>query len=149
MACSDQTLRIIRPYWSQTYRSSRGVTLIQRKISTDIRTIERAVRCASRTTCPSLQSVAKAVSMSPRSIQRRLMEQGTSFSQVLERSRRQRAIQLLVKEDLNISEIARMLGYSDPSNFGRAVRKWTGQSPKQWRESLLRDRKQGIAHQMS
>jgi AraC-like DNA-binding protein len=49
------------------------------------------------------------------------MEQGTSFSQLLERDRRQKAVQLLLKEDLTMSEIARMLGYRDPSNFGRAV----------------------------
>jgi len=84
--------------------------------------------------------------VSPRSLQRLLMEHGTSFSEILERSKRQRAAQLLVKEDLSMSEIALMLGYSDASNFGRAVRKWSGQSPKQWRKSLLRDRKQGIAH---
>ena len=61
--------------------------------------------------------------LGPRPLQRLLMEQGTSFSQLLERDRRQKAVQLLLKEDLTMSEIARMLGYSDPSNFGRAVRK--------------------------
>jgi AraC-like DNA-binding protein len=92
-----------------------------------------------------LADVAKAMELSPRSLQRLLMEQGTTFSQILERSKQQRAIQLLAQEDLNISEIAQMLGYSDSSNFGRAVRNWTGQSPKQWRESLLRERRRRIA----
>jgi AraC-like DNA-binding protein len=55
-----------------------------------------------------------------------------------------RLLNLLLKEDLTMSEIARMLGYSDPSNFGRAVRKWTGQSPKQ-----LRVRRQGIPNRRS
>ena len=149
MACSDQTLRLIRLYLGRFSHTPNGVNLIQRKISTDIQTVERAVRCASRTTCSSLTGVAEEIGMSPRSLQRLLMEQGTTFSQLLDSSRRQRAVQLLVKEDLSMSEIALMLGYSDPSNFGRAVRKWTGQSPRRWRESLLRDRKQGIAHQMS
>ncbi|WP_058276268.1 helix-turn-helix domain-containing protein [Ruegeria atlantica] len=149
MACSDQTLRLIRLYLGRFSHTPNGVDLIQRKTFTNIQTVERAVRCASRTTCSSLKGVAEEIGMSPRSLQRLLMEQGTSFSQLLDSSRRQRAVQLLVREDLNLSEIARMLGYSDPSNFGRAVRKWTGQTPKQWRASLLRDRRQGIAHQMS
>ncbi|MGA9411139.1 MAG: helix-turn-helix transcriptional regulator, partial [Roseobacter sp.] len=87
--------------------------------------------------------------VSPRSLQRLLMEEGTTFSQILDRSKQQRAAQLLMKEDLSLSEIARRIGYSDPSNFGRAVRKWTGQSPKQWRESLLRDRKRSMTHPAS
>ena len=58
-------------------------------------------------------------------------------------------MQLLVKEDMNISQIALMLGYSDISNFGRAVRKWTGQSPKQWREGLLRDRRRSMTYPAS
>jgi AraC-like DNA-binding protein len=76
--------------------------------------------------------------VSPRSLQRLLMEQGTTFSRIVERARRQSAFQLLVRDDLSISEIAERLGYGDPSNFGRAFRKWTGQSPRQWRERALR-----------
>jgi AraC-like DNA-binding protein len=76
--------------------------------------------------------------MSPRSIQRLLMEQGTTFSRIVERSRRQSAFQLLVRKDLSVTEVAAKLGYSDPSNFGRAFRKWTGQSPNQWRKRALR-----------
>ena len=123
--------------------------MIQRNSFKKVQTIKCAVRSASRTTCPSLRGVAEDIGMSPRSLQRLLMEQGTSFSQILDQSKQQRAAQLLVKKDLSMSEIARMLGYSDTSNFGRAVRKWTGQTPKQWRASLLRDCRQGIAHQMS
>jgi AraC-like DNA-binding protein len=72
--------------------------------------------------------------VSPRSLQRLLMEQGTTFSRIVERSRRQSAFQLLVREDLSVTEVAEKLGYSDPSNFGRAFRKWTGQSPNRWRK---------------
>jgi AraC-like DNA-binding protein len=123
--------------------------LIQNKPDKVVEMVEQVVRRAPQNAHHSLKDVALALGLSARSLQRLLMKQGTSFSQVLERSRRQRAIQLLVKEDLNISEIARMLGYSDPSDFGRAVRKWTGQSPKQWRESLLGEHRRGIAHRMS
>ena len=118
--------------------------MIRRKTFTEFQAVEDAVLCACRTNTPDLRSVAKVMRMSPRSLQRLLMDQGTSFSQLLERARRQRVVQLLVREDLSISEIARMLGYSDPSNFGRAVRKWTGHSPKQWRARLLRECTRGM-----
>ena len=123
--------------------------MIQRKAFIEIQTMECAARCACRSSNPSLSDVAKAMGVSPRSLQRLLMEQGTTFSQILDRHEQHRAMQLLVKKDLSLSEIADMLGYSDPSNFGRAVRKWTGQTPRRWRASLLRERKQGISHQMS
>ena len=116
-----------------------------RKTFIESQTMECAVRYACRTNTATLADVAKAMELSPRSLQRLLMEQGITFSQILERSKQQRAIQLLAQEDLYISEIAQMLGYSDSSNFGRAVRNWTGQSPKQWRESLLRERRRRIA----
>ena len=118
--------------------------MTQSKSITEIQAVEHAVLRACRTSTPDLRSVAKVMRMSPRSLQRLLMDQGTSFSQLLERARRQRAVQLLVREDLNMSEIARKLGYSDPSNFGRAVRKWTGHSPKQWRARLLRECTRGM-----
>jgi AraC-like DNA-binding protein len=76
--------------------------------------------------------------VSPRSLQRLLMEQGTTFSRIVERSKRQSAFQLLVREDLSVAEVAEKLGYNDPSNFGRAFRKWTGQSPNRWRKRALR-----------
>ena len=123
--------------------------MIQNKPDKVVEMVEKVVGPAPLNAHHSLKDVALALGLSARSLQRRLKEQGTTFSQELERSKQKGAIQLLVKENLNISEIARMLGYSDPSNFGRAVRKWTGQSPKHWRESLLRDFKRGIAQRMS
>ena len=111
--------------------------------------IEQIVRRANPDAGQSLEDVALALGMSPRSLQRLLMKKGTSFSEILERSKQQREIQLLERKDLNLSAIARMLGYSDPSNFARAVQKWTGQSPKKWRTSLQRERRQCIANPMS
>jgi AraC-like DNA-binding protein len=111
--------------------------LIQNKAKTDVPTIERVVRCASQADCPSLGEVARMMDVSPRSLQRLLMEQGTTFSRIVERSRRQSAFRLLDREDLSVTEVAERLGYTDPSNFCRAFRKWTGQSPMQWRNKAL------------
>lgn len=111
------------------------------KTRTDVPTIERVVRCVSQADCPSLGEVARMLDVSPRSLQRLLMEQGTTFSRIVERSRRQSAFQLLVREDLSVTEVAEKLGYSDPSNFGRAFRKWTGQSPNRWRKRRCDKRK--------
>lgn len=121
--------------------------MIQRKNSQEnIQAIERAIRCAALTGCPSLNDVARTMRVSPRSLQRSLMENGTTFSRIVERYRRQTAFQLLLYEDMSISEIAVRVGYTDTSNFGRAFRKWTGQSPRKWRENLSGDLNCGSAN---
>lgn len=78
--------------------------------------------------------VARAVGMAERTLKRRLAEQRTSYSELLDRARHMRALELLGSE-LSIEEVAERLGYSDPANFTRAFRRWTGKSPRAVRKS--------------
>ncbi len=96
--------------------------------------IELAIQgeCPRRQLC--LEEVAQALGISPRSLQRYLSQQGTSFSHILQRIRRDSALKLLEQDNFSVSEIAQMLGYNDPSNFCRAFQRWTGQSPARWRQ---------------
>jgi AraC-like DNA-binding protein len=81
----------------------------------------------------SLASVARALGASTRTLKRRLAEQGTSFTEILDATRRQRALLLLDDRRLGIAEIADRLGYSDVANFTRAFRRWTGTTPAGFR----------------
>lgn len=83
---------------------------------------------------PSLERIADELHMAPRTLRRRLAELGTGFHEIVEQIRRGKAVESLVAGVLSIDEIAAQLGYSDPSNFGRAFRRWTGTSPTAWRE---------------
>ena len=85
----------------------------------------------------SLERVAEALHLSPRTLRRRLMELGTSFQMILEQLRRGHAVELLLHSTLSVEQIASELGYLDPSNFGRAFRRWTGQSPRAYRTTRL------------
>lgn len=80
-------------------------------------------------------SVARVLGMSPRTLARRLSEAGTSYSALLERTRREVALELLEGGSLAVYEIAFLLGYSEPSTFHRAFRRWTGKSPDAWRRA--------------
>lgn len=102
-----------------------------------IEIVDQVVRCANPDAGQSLEDVALALGMSTRSLQRQLAKQETSFSKVIIRAQRQYALELLVQNNLSISEIATALGYADPSNFCRAFHKWTGQSPKRCRSKML------------
>lgn len=85
----------------------------------------------------SLEEVAAELSLSARTLKRRLAEQGVAFSTLLEEERRDRALLLLRSPELSIDEIADRLGYSDVANFGRAFRRWTGTTPAARRKQLL------------
>lgn len=82
----------------------------------------------------SLEDVAKQLRISPRTIKRKLAERGTTFSEIRDDLRRQRALLLLDNRELSIGDVAARLGYSELPNFTRAFRKWTGKTPLAYRE---------------
>lgn len=79
-----------------------------------------------------LATVASYMGTTPRTLQRRLKDEGTSF-QALYDTRRQQVAQDMLLQDTNVETIAATLGYSEPTNFYRAFRAWTGLSPSEFR----------------
>ena len=79
---------------------------------------------------PDLWRTADELNVSVRTLQRRLGEEGTSFSKVLDELRRDLSRELLMDRNLSVSEVAFMLGYSEPSAFQRAYRRWWGVSAR-------------------
>lgn len=82
---------------------------------------------------PGVDGVAAALALSPRSLQRRLGERGTSYQQLLDDVRRQVARELLRGTALETGEIAFLLGFEELNSFNRAFSGWEGASPLQWR----------------
>jgi AraC-like DNA-binding protein len=78
---------------------------------------------------PSEDSVARSVSMSTRSLQRRLAAEGTSYTQLLAMVRKELAEHYVADRHIPVTEISYMLGFSDVSSFSRAFKRWTGRSP--------------------
>ena len=81
----------------------------------------------------SVDEVARALRVSARTLKRRLAAEQTSFSDLVELERRERALALLKKPDLALEEIASRLHYSNAASFARAFRRWTGEAPAQHR----------------
>jgi len=82
------------------------------------------------------ESVASALNMTTRTLNRRLKEHGETFRSVLTGVRRELVRDYLNDPRLNLTEIAFLLGYSDSSAFSRAYRRWFGQSPSEARAAL-------------
>lgn len=78
---------------------------------------------------PSEDTIAKAVFMSARSLQRKLADEHTSFTELLAAVRRDLAEQYVGDPKIPVTEISYMLGFSDLSSFSRAFKRWTGRSP--------------------
>jgi AraC-like DNA-binding protein len=85
---------------------------------------------------PTLDEVAASLCLSARTLKRRLQEAGLSYRELVDAELQTRACDLLSSTALPVSEIAYRLGYGDVSNFGRAFKRWTGLSPKDFRQGL-------------
>jgi len=82
---------------------------------------------------PALADVAARLKMSERSLQRKLADEGKSFEALLDDVRRKLALRYLADPKLAIAEVAYLLGYSEPSPFHRAFKRWTGKTPNEAR----------------
>lgn len=84
---------------------------------------------------PSQEKVAAALHMSPRNFQRKLAEEGTSYTELLNDTRRDLALSYVRDAGYGLGEITYLLGFSDASSFNRAFKRWTGQAPSAYRNS--------------
>ena len=104
------------------------------------RTLVDAVRSAVRNHLPrgypTLEAMSDELRVPQSAIQRALNRLGVTFKDLVERTRYDLALSYLEQRHLSLSEIAFLLGYSELSAFSRAVRRWTGKSPRQLREGL-------------
>jgi AraC-like DNA-binding protein len=84
---------------------------------------------------PRLESVAKQLGMSPRTLQRRLSEHNAIFNELLETMRFGAAKSYLAQRNIAATEIAYLLGFSEQSSFNRAFKRWAGQTPGEFRRA--------------
>ena len=81
-------------------------------------------------------AIAAEMNMSLRTLQRKLSDEGTSFSEVYKAIRKDMANEYIQDSQMSISEIAYLLGFSEQANFTRAFRRWYGASPSDYRKNI-------------
>ena len=84
---------------------------------------------------PSLSQLARGMSISPKTLRRRLTEEGTSFKALISEILKEKAIDLLETTYKPMEQISAELGYSNLPNFYRAFRSWTGRKPSHYRQN--------------
>ena len=127
-------LPMASPLLEQTYRTLCG-KLVSMTPSRD-KFVRRVSDCLVRSGrgFPTAAEVAAALGVSERTLHRKLKTHSTSFKQLLEGIRKERAIELLEKSTLSIERIAEMLGYAETASFTRAFGRWQGLSPLRFRQ---------------
>jgi AraC-like DNA-binding protein len=80
--------------------------------------------------------VASALGMHPRTLQRRLRDEGVNFEEIKDEVRRDAAIRYLGQPSIPLTRVAAMLGYSEPSVLTRSCYRWFGRSPRQYRKMI-------------
>lgn len=97
--------------------------------------VERAIADRLASGEASQEEIARVLGMSPRTLSRRLAEENTTFFKTLEQLRQALATSYLRDSDFVLAEIAFLLGYSGLSSFNDAFKRWTGQTPGQFRSA--------------
>ncbi len=113
-------------------------TLEQLQVPTWARKVRACLEAQLPNGEPSAERIAQSLHLSLRSLQRHLAEEGSSYEQLLSDTRQALALVHMRDPRCSISEIAYLLGFADTSSFSRAFKRWTGQAPSQYRESLVR-----------
>jgi len=85
---------------------------------------------------PNQTVIAKSMNMSLRNFQRKLKLEGTSFRELVDTVRKDLAIQFIRDNSRSIGAISYNLGFTEPANFTRSFKAWTGVSPKQFRQAI-------------
>lgn len=129
-AFNPETFELLRMHIETQVKRISGASLVSEKV--------RSILLSSlRYRFPDINTVASKLNMSPRTLQRQLNNEQTSFKILLQDTRFNLAKHLLRQKSFSISEISYMLGYSDLGNFSRSFKKYTGTSPQYYRKMEL------------
>lgn len=100
----------------------------------DLESMVKRILVAKPGRFPQLSEIAQHLYMSERTLKRHLQQLNTNYQTILDNLRKELAIKYLSTTDIKIADIAELLNYSDSSNFANAFKKWTGQSPTNFRK---------------
>jgi len=96
--------------------------------------VSRAIGPLLNGTTPTLERVAEQLNIPPWTVRRKLIDDGSSYQQTLNITRKELAISYICNTSLTLGEIAYLLGFGSPTAFQRAFKRWTGVAPGQFRQ---------------
>jgi AraC-like DNA-binding protein len=131
---AEMVLPMASPMLEQTYQQLCERLIDEAQVNDDLvgRLFSLLVRATRH--YPSAKEAASQLSISERTLNRRLAKQGLGFGDVLDQVRQQRATYLLDRSNLSIEQIGEMLGFAETASFSRAFKRWLSVSPTNYRQ---------------
>jgi AraC-like DNA-binding protein len=121
--------KLLGGYLEQVKAASR--TSVQQRVADYVRGSMSSGNCT-------IERCSGKLGISVRTLQAHLSDAGLNFSDMLEQQRVDAAMAYLEQAQLSLDDVAAMLGYAEQSSFGRAFKRWTGYTPKRYRQMALR-----------
>ena len=129
-----ELLEMLNPQLERALEERRA----QSSISEQVKWILKRLLAGSR---PEISAVARELGLSDRTLQRRIVDDGASFRELLLEARKELAREYLTRPEIDIEEVAYLLGYEDANSFYRAFRTWEGTTPAHWKSARGRSDK--------
>ncbi len=126
-SADPQTLRLATAYLESEY--SPGSATLATRVTELIRRLLPTGQC-------NAHNIAEQLAMHPRTLQRRLAEEGVRYEQLLDDERRNQARRYLAETGLHLIQITGLLGYAEQSTFNRSCKRWFGTTPRAYRTQL-------------
>jgi len=117
---------IFRRECDRLMRSEKHLGIISEKV--------KQMLFSARLDFPTCFTIAERLHMSESTLQRRLADEGVRYQELLDQVRHKLAVEYLRHTELPVSEISLLLGYSNPANFRRSFKRWSGFRPSQIRD---------------
>lgn len=110
---------------------TKGINISPNEIASDV---EKLIKDALPSGIPSIDHVSEHIGMSSRTLTRRLSERSTTFRDLIKKTQEELSKDLLLNSSRSVGEIAFQTGFSEQSAFNRAFKRWTDQSPTEFRK---------------
>ncbi|RAU45738.1 MULTISPECIES: AraC family transcriptional regulator [unclassified Pseudomonas] len=131
----DQKPHLAHPLTAAVLQETCERLIGQAKVSTGISGEVYQMMMQTPGSFPSMEDVAEALHMTTRSLRRKLLDEQTSFAAIVDDVRCSLATEYLKTTMMSTDDIALLLGFTEPTNFRRAFKRWTGQTTKAYRQT--------------
>ncbi len=129
VTCDRYLLETLRPYCEEAAKARRTAAgSLRASVENEIYRLLPHGRA-------NVETVARALGVSPRTLARKLAEEGTNFAKLIADLRRTLSLQYIREPNFTVAQIAWLLGYERPESFTHAFRRWAGRSPSQVRSA--------------
>ena len=115
-------LKTLRPICEEALRAAKTQVTLRASVESEVQRLLPQGQATAR-------SVAGALSVSARTLSRRLADEGTTYAEVVDQLRQSLALEYFKDSSISVSQIAWRLGYATPSSFNHAFKRWMGRSP--------------------